>query len=86
MALTGHTGDVYSVAVTPDGRYALSGSEDRTVRWWDLDSGRCLRALTGHGPVLSVAVTPDGCHAVSGSDDGTVMLWEMAWDYEFSDQ
>ena len=54
---------------TPDGRHALSGSADRTLRLWDLATGQLLpysRAGT-RGDVTAVAVTPDGRHALSGS-------------------
>jgi WD40 repeat protein len=62
--LTGHDGAVLAVAVTQDGRRAVSGSNDRTVRLWDLKSGQILRTLTGHTDTISaVAVTPDGRHA-----------------------
>ena len=39
---------VTSVSVTPDGRRAVSGSSDKTLRVWDLESGACLRTLEGH--------------------------------------
>src|SRR5207245_2319655 len=48
--LTGHTGTVYSVAVTGDGRTAVSGADDGTVRVWDLASGRCC-AVHARGSV-----------------------------------
>jgi WD40 repeat protein len=53
------------VAVTPDGRSAISASGDlggdRTLRVWDLESGQTVRTLEGHrGSVTAVAVTPDG--------------------------
>ena len=76
--LEGHGGWVLAVAVTPDGRTAVSGSRDGTVRVWDLASGQA-RTLEGHGGwVIAVAVTPDGRTAVSGSTDGTVRVWDLA--------
>ncbi|MGQ9765718.1 MAG: WD40 repeat domain-containing protein, partial [Armatimonadota bacterium] len=66
------------MAVTADGRYALSGSWDKTVKVWDLASGRLLRSLGGHtGWVWAVAVTADGRSALSGSDDRTVKVWDL---------
>src|SRR5205807_275079 len=57
MVLLGHTGRVRSVAVAADGRSAVSGSYDRTVRAWDLAGGRCTAVLEGHSDwVSSVAV------------------------------
>src|SRR5512135_2205327 len=66
----GHTARVQSVAWSPDGQHALSGSDDNTVRLWEVESGHCLRVLEGHtASVLSVAWSPDGQRALSGSDD-----------------
>jgi serine/threonine protein kinase len=58
---TGHEHAVSSVAVTPDGKYVVSGSGDFTVRLWELATGQEVRRFTGHGDwdwVRSVAVTP----------------------------
>ena len=66
--LEGHTDAVSAVAVLPDGRRALSGSDDNTLRLWDLASGETLRTLEGHtARVSAVAVLPDGSRALSGS-------------------
>ncbi|HEY76402.1 MAG TPA: hypothetical protein G4O00_09510 [Thermoflexia bacterium] len=77
-SLEGHTGGVLAVAVSPDGRWALSGSLDGTVKVWDVATGRLLRSLEGHTDwVRAVAVSPDGRRIVSGSDDGTVKVWDL---------
>jgi WD40 repeat protein len=76
--LEGHTGGVSAVAVTPDGRRAVSGSFARKLRLWDVESGHVIRSLEGHqGSVTAVAVTPDGRHAVSGSYDKTLRFWDL---------
>jgi DNA-binding beta-propeller fold protein YncE len=76
---TGHDDSVRTVAVTPDGKYVVSGSLDRTVRLWELETGKEVRRFTGHEHwVNSVAVTPDGRYIVSGSWDNTARLWELA--------
>jgi hypothetical protein len=77
-SLEGHTGRVNAVAISPDGRFIVSGSEDHTVKVWELESGRLLRSLEGHtGRVWAVAVSPDGRFIVSGSSDRTVKVWEL---------
>ena len=77
--LTGHSDWVTGVAVTPDGQRAVSASWDKTLKVWDLGSGRELRTLSGHADsVTAVAVTPDGQCAVSASADKTLKVWELA--------
>ena len=76
--LTGHSGEVSAVAVTPDGKQAVSASGDKTLKVWDLETGRALHTLEGHsGYVHGVAVTPDGKRAVSASDDKTLKVWDL---------
>jgi WD40 repeat protein len=75
----GHGGGILSVAWSPDGQQALSGSYDQTVRLWELASGRCLRVFEGHSDsISSVSWGPDGQQALSGSYDQTVRLWDIA--------
>jgi WD40 repeat protein/serine/threonine protein kinase len=77
--LAGHTEEVTSVAFSPDGKLALSGSWDKTLRLWDRASGHCYRMFEGHTePVRSVAMSWDCRLAASGSMDRTVRLWEVA--------
>ncbi len=69
---------IYAYAFSPDGKRALCGAADRTVRLWDLETGRCLLVLKGHtGRVLSVAWSVDQLRALSGSSDTTVRLWDV---------
>jgi WD40 repeat protein len=51
--LTGHTNFVWDVAVTPDGRRAVSVSNDKTVRMWDIPSGNLLATFEGHQAFFS---------------------------------
>jgi WD40 repeat protein/serine/threonine protein kinase len=75
----GHTEWVKSVALSVDGRWALSGSSDNALRLWDLASGQCLRTFVGHTePVISVAISPNGRWGLSGSSDYTLRLWDLA--------
>ena len=76
--LRGHRNEVNCVAVTADGRRAVSGASDNTMRVWDLEAGRYLATLEGHtGMVIGVAVTADGRRAVSGAADKTVRVWDL---------
>ena len=66
------------VAITPDGRRAVSASYDNTLRVWDLESGQSVRTLEGHSSsVNGVAITPDGRRAVSASWDNTLRVWDL---------
>src|ERR1017187_3016673 len=75
--LEGHSDAVTRVTVTPDGKWAVSASDDATLRVWDLEAGRVLRTLEGHS-FSDVAVTPDGKRAVSASWDHTLKVWDLA--------
>jgi WD40 repeat protein len=70
---------VWSVAYSPDGSTLASESTDRTIKLWDVASGRVRRTLSGHRErVLSIAFAPDGSTLASGSLDGTIKFWDLA--------
>jgi len=77
-ALMGHSDWVWSIAPSPDGQVLASGSKDKTIKLWDLPTGRLVRTLTGHtNDVFSVAISPDGRTLASGSNDKTIKLWNI---------
>ena len=66
------------MAVVPEGGQAISASEDRTLKVWDLKSGQAVQTLEGHtGRVRAVAVTPEGGQAISASEDRTLKVWDL---------
>jgi WD40 repeat protein len=78
---TGNTGQVPSVAFSPDSSYILSGGYDKTARIWDVLTFDELRRFNGHdGAVLSVKFSPDGKYVLTGGNDGTIRLWVI--DYQ----
>lgn len=79
VILAGHTGRIYSVSFGLDGAALASGSEDHTVRLWELQTRQERAVLKGHSSAVTVvALSPDGTVLASGSEDGTVRLWWVA--------
>lgn len=60
-----------------DGRRAVSGSSDGTLRVWDLETGQALKLLKGHNSLVRTVVVVDERRAISGSDDGTLRVWDL---------
>ena len=92
MTLEGHNLGVRSVTVLPNGKQAISASEDRTLRFWDLEDGRCLRTLNiGDQPALrhqrdnkdrggyinALVLTHDQKYLLSAMHDGTIKVWNL---------
>jgi len=88
--LEGHADQLTSMALSPDGKLLVTGSDDKTVRLWQFESGKEQRALRGSATfVLSVAISADGRRVLSGSggefknrrfspgSDCSVRLWDV---------
>jgi len=76
--LSGHPKLVFSVAYSPDGVSLVSGSLDKTIKHWDVQTGGVVRTFYGHTEyVLSVSVSADCTRIASGSGDHTTRLWDI---------
>lgn len=74
--LIGHSGPVYGLSFSPDNRYLLSCSEDKTTRLWSLDTYTALVAYKGHNhPIWDVKFSPFGHYFATASHDQTARLW-----------
>jgi len=75
----GHTAGVTSVQFSANGKLLVTGSNDNTVRVWDVSTHKPLKVLRGHGGrVLSCAFAPQGHLVLSGSYDHQAKLWSIA--------
>jgi len=90
--LKGHTGRIYGIAFLSDSNRLITGSEDQTIRLWEISTGNCLQIFEGHSRyVFSVAASPVAFNhqetnnqktgnqelIASGSDDQTIRLWSV---------
>jgi WD40 repeat protein len=73
---TGHTDDIKSLAYTHDGQYLISGSNDATVKLWDMTSGECIRTIHAGAAVNSVAVSNDGRY-IASAGGAAAKVWKM---------
>jgi len=78
QTLIGHQNLVYSVAFSPDEDIIASGSDDKTIKLWQLKDGQEICTLKGHkNSVYCVTFSPDGKNIASSSHDKTIRLWQV---------
>lgn len=76
-SLVGHRDRVTGCAFSPNGKFLVSASDDKTLRLWDIQTGAFLREFRGHiQPVTACAFHPDGRRILSASEDTTLRLWD----------
>ncbi len=76
---SGHQGPILAVAISPDGKTLITGSNDRTARLIARSDGKVIRTLKGHGgPVRSVAFSPRGDRVATADGLGGLKVWETA--------
>jgi hypothetical protein len=74
----GHRDGVRAIALMPDGKRFVSGSNDNTAKLWDFSSRKLLHTFEGHtGAVRCIAVSSDGKRIATGSDDRSVIVWDV---------
>lgn len=74
-----HTERVTCLAVTSDSKFVVSGSDDASVKVWNIETKNLERTIKGHRyPVQSVGISPDNKYVISSSEDATTKVWELA--------
>ncbi|WP_225885327.1 NB-ARC domain-containing protein [Leptolyngbya sp. KIOST-1] len=78
-ALTNPFGVISAVAYSPDGQWLATGSDDGTIRLWQVSTGQCHKTFIGHTAwVRSVVFSPNGQWLATGSNDTTIRLWQVS--------
>jgi WD40 repeat protein/energy-coupling factor transporter ATP-binding protein EcfA2 len=76
--LEGHDAPVMSVSISPDGKILASGSYDKTLKLWNLNTGQEIYTLKGHQHTInSVSFSPNGKLLASSSEDEIIKLWDI---------
>ncbi len=76
---SGHTGFIFDMDISPDGKFLATGSTDGTARIWDLSTGETVQILSAHTDAIDgIAFSPDGKSLATGSFDKTVRVWDAA--------
>jgi len=78
--ISGHQGWVRCVAIDPSNQFFVTGSNDRTIKFWDLASGKLKLTLTGHiSAVRGLALSSKHAYLYSCSEDKTVKCWDLEY-------
>ncbi|MCC0176545.1 DnaJ domain-containing protein [Waterburya agarophytonicola K14] len=80
--LKGHTDNVTCLAMSVSGRTLISGSKDKTIRFWDLQERKIIRTFGGYfdghlSEVVALALTPDNQTLISCGGDNSLKIWDV---------
>src|SRR5262249_36527934 len=76
--LEGHTGPISAVAVSPGGTLLATASHDKTVRLWEIATGKLTQTLAGQDALLAVSFSPDGKLIAAGGADKKIVVWDAS--------
>ncbi|MEH1933793.1 MAG: WD40 repeat domain-containing protein [Nostoc sp.] len=80
-----HTTDINWVAISPDGRYLVSGGTDKTIMVWDVNTGKQLAKLNKHSTIIyALAIHPNGESFFSADANGCIKIWQWNWGQEIA--
>lgn len=85
--LTGHNHFISDIVLSNDNNYLITGSWDKTLRLWDLKTGKTVKRFDGHnGEILAVAFSPDNRQIISAGTDRSIKLWNTKGECKFTSE
>lgn len=79
-SLDGHTQNIMTIGFQKDDQWIYSGSEDKTIKIWDLRTMQCQREYKMNNSVNTLSLNPNQGELVSGDEDGNVWIWDLTAD------
>ena len=73
-----NTAPINTIAIDPQGFILVSGSDDKKIRLWNLQTGQLLHKFLGHtAQVYAIAISADGRRIISAGGDRTILVWNL---------